>query len=171
VVLHVIGERCLCIPFEFYHDFVIEERHGFNKKTVKVFLLDEIKTFCLSMFIGNIFLVLVIWVIHWGGKTFYFWLWGLTMAFSFVMLTVYPNFIAPLFNKFEDLKNQSLKEKIETLVRRYIFFFLIHTFQPMHSTSFVIRQCEMIHSTFCLSRKHFDSFELSLFRLVPLIIH
>ncbi|XP_053991480.1 uncharacterized protein LOC128883297 [Hylaeus volcanicus] len=115
VFLYVIGERCLCILFEFYHDFVIEDRHGFNKKTVKVFLLDEIKTFFISMSIGNIFLVLVIWVIHWGGKTFYFWLWGLTMAFSFVMLTVYPNFIAPLFNKFEDLKNQSLKAKIETL--------------------------------------------------------
>eukprot|EP01068_Selenidium_serpulae_P007847 Selendium_serpulae@DN4818_c0_g1_i1.p1 len=103
------------VPVSLYFDFVIEERHGFNKKTLKLFFMDEIKTFIISCVIGGPTLCAIIAIIKWGGSRFYLYLWSFSILLIIVMMIIYPNFIAPLFNKYEALKDTELKTKIETL--------------------------------------------------------
>jgi len=103
------------IFFEIYGIFVIEEKHGFNKMTPMLFVSDQIKTTALTLVIGFPVVCGVIWLIKWGGKQFYVWLWGATMVFTIAMSMLYPNLIAPLFNKFEPLNNEELRKKIEDL--------------------------------------------------------
>lgn len=65
--------KVLSLPFELYFDFIIEARHGFNKKTLKLFIIDEIKTFLLGVLIGSPILCIIIYVIRFGGRIFYIW--------------------------------------------------------------------------------------------------
>lgn len=103
------------IPFSLYFDFVIEERHGFNKKTLFLFFKDKIISIFVQIVLGGPLICAVIALVKWGGETFYFYLWLFTVFISFLMMLIYPNLIAPLFNKFEALKDEELKHKIENL--------------------------------------------------------
>eukprot|EP00923_Selenidium_pygospionis_P060865 GHVN01106929.1.p1 GENE.GHVN01106929.1~~GHVN01106929.1.p1 ORF type:complete len:479 (-),score=50.51 GHVN01106929.1:124-1560(-) len=103
------------IPTSLYLDFVIEERHGFNKKTYSLFFKDWAKEFVLSCVLGGPILCGVMWIINWGGKNFYIYLWVFVVLTALVMMILYPNLIAPLFNKYEHLKNKKLANKIEKL--------------------------------------------------------
>eukprot|EP01067_Filipodium_phascolosomae_P000468 Filipodium_phascolosomae@DN1369_c0_g1_i1.p1 len=113
--LQTIFGKATSWPFRLYYDFVIEDRHGFNKKTVKLFWLDELKSFLISMLLGPPILAGLIWVIRWGGKHFYFYVWAFSMTIGFAMMYIYPNYIQPLFNKLEPVKDEELKEKIHKL--------------------------------------------------------
>lgn len=103
----------LNIPFSVYDTFVIEEKFGFNKTTVKTFVLDKIKGWLVGGVIGGLLLALVIWIF---GKTgSYFWLlaWAVISAFSVFMAMFYSNLIVPLFNKQTPLEAGELRTAIE----------------------------------------------------------
>jgi len=109
------------IPFSLYRTFVIEEKHGFNKMTMKLYITDKIKGYVLTTVLGGLFLGAVIWVIRWGGELFYLYAWLFSTAVMLFMMTIYPVLIAPLFNKYEALPEGSLKSKIEDLAARVKF--------------------------------------------------
>ncbi|UVC54754.1 metalloprotease [Theileria orientalis] len=109
------------LPFSLYSDFVLEEKHGFNKKTYKLFLKDLLITLSLEVGLGGPFLAAVIFLVNWGGELFYFYVFGFIVVFNFIMIVIYPELIAPLFNKFEPLHDQELKEDIETLAKKLKF--------------------------------------------------
>jgi len=117
----------ISIPFILYSNFVIEEKFGFNKLTLSLFIIDTLKSIGLSIVIGAPVLSAVLFVIDWGGEDFWFYVWLLVFAVSLLMLTIYPTLIAPLFNKFEPLKDEGregeLKEKIVLLAERVKFPF------------------------------------------------
>eukprot|EP00922_Rhytidocystis_sp_ex-Travisia-forbesii_P063191 GHVS01094047.1.p1 GENE.GHVS01094047.1~~GHVS01094047.1.p1 ORF type:complete len:432 (+),score=56.92 GHVS01094047.1:45-1340(+) len=115
VALCMVESEIVRLPFSLYYDFVIEEKHGFNKKTLGLFCLDTLKTWLLTSLLGTPILFVTIWIVYWGGRSFYIWLWCVSVVVSGLLMIIYPNLIAPLFNKFENLKDEQLKTKIEQL--------------------------------------------------------
>jgi STE24 endopeptidase len=109
------------VPFSLYSQFVIEEKFGFNRMTVGLFFVDEMKSVVLSAVIGFP-LLLGLFALIKAAPSFW-WVWGfvLVTAFQLVMTVLYPVVIAPLFNKFTPLEEGSLKEKLESLAGRLSF--------------------------------------------------
>lgn len=100
------------LPYSIYSTFVIEEKYGFNKTTVKTFIIDRLKGLLLSLLIGAPILALILWLL--GELGWYAWLyaWGAVTLFTLIMQYIYPVFIMPLFNKFSPLKEGELRTKI-----------------------------------------------------------
>jgi STE24 endopeptidase len=106
------------LPLALYRTFVVEARFGFNRMTLKLFLADLAKQALLSAALGVPLLVLVLWLMARMGELWWIWVWLAWTGFNLLMLLVYPSFIAPLFNKFSPLADQSLAARIEALLAR-----------------------------------------------------
>lgn len=103
------------VPFSVYYTFVLEERHGFNKQTVGFFIKDKIKVFLVSQVIMLPLISALVYIVKIGGKYFFIYLWLFAMIMTFVFMTIYPNCIAPLFDKYTPLPEGDLKNRIEKL--------------------------------------------------------
>jgi STE24 endopeptidase len=108
----------LDLPFSLYQTFVIEERYGFNQTSLKTWLLDLLKTTLLVVTIGVPLLAAILWLMNEAGDKWWIYAWLLWMGFSLVMIWAYPAFIAPIFNKFSQLEDSSLRARIEALLQR-----------------------------------------------------
>lgn len=108
----------ISIPFDYYHQFVIEERFGFNKMTPRLFFSDLVKSTLIGLLIGLPLIWILLIVMSQLGDFWWFYAWILWCAFQFLMLFIYPTFIAPLFNKFQPLEDDALKARIESLMQR-----------------------------------------------------
>ena len=104
------------LPFAYYQTFVLEEKYGFNRSSLRTWIGDHIKSALLSLVLFALILSLVLWMIHLSPR--FWWLWGffLLSAIQILLTVLYPILIAPLFNKFQPLQDQSLAEKITRLV-------------------------------------------------------
>jgi len=108
----------ISIPFSCYNTFIIEEKYGFNKTTVKTFVLDKIKGYLLTLIIGGVLLFGAIYIVSLLENGFWVWLW---VSLSFILLLVnmfYADLIVPIFNKLTPLENGSLREKIESYTNK-----------------------------------------------------
>jgi STE24 endopeptidase len=117
LVLFILSDF-ISIPFSCYSTFVIEEKYGFNKTTVKTFVLDKIKGYLLTLIVGGILLFGAIYIVSLLENSFWFWLW---LSLSFIMLIVnmfYADLIVPIFNKLTPLEAGSLREKIESYTKK-----------------------------------------------------
>lgn len=108
----MIGSDILTTPFSYYSTFVIEQRFGFNKTTLKIFILDKIKGWFMMAFIGGIILALIIWFYQSTGTYFWLYAWALVAVFTLFMNMFYSKLIVPLFNKQTPLEAGSLRDKI-----------------------------------------------------------
>jgi STE24 endopeptidase len=106
----------LDLPFSLYHTFVVEERFGFNRSTIGVFIGDLLKQGTLLFVIGGPLIALALWIMEASGGLWWLYVWAVWMAFSLIMFWAYPAVIAPLFNKFSPLDNEALKQRIQTLM-------------------------------------------------------
>jgi STE24 endopeptidase len=102
----------ITIPFAYYKTFVIEEKFGFNKTTIKTFILDKIKGWLMLAIIGGGILALIIWFYEATGNHFWLYAWALVTLFSVVMNMFYSKLIVPLFNKQTPLEEGELRSKI-----------------------------------------------------------
>jgi len=109
------------IPFSIYRDFVLEERFGFNKKTWKIFVTDQLKTIALGIIIGFPVLAAIIRLVEFGGEFFWIYLFLFTLTMTLILTTIYPVVIAPLFNKYKDLDDGELKTAIYELAKKQSF--------------------------------------------------
>ena len=102
------------LPFEWYHQFRLEERFGFNKSTVKLWLTDKVKGMVIGAAIGVPMFAFLVWLV---GTTQFWWLWGFAsfLVFQLMMVVIYPMFIMPLFNKFEELPEGDLRSRLMAL--------------------------------------------------------
>lgn len=116
IVLDVIG-----IPFQWYSTFVIEEKYGFNKTTVKTFILDKLKGYALGAIIGGALLSVLLYLIQTIGPNF--WIWFGLIAASFILLVnmFYTSLFLPLFNKLTPLGDGDLKKSIEAFAKKVNF--------------------------------------------------
>jgi STE24 endopeptidase len=111
VILSVID-----LPLSWYRTFRIEARFGFNQMTLALFASDIVKQAVVGAVIGAPLLLIVLWLMNEMGANWWLYVWLLWVAFSVVMLVVYPTFIAPLFNKFSPMQEGDLKRRIEALL-------------------------------------------------------
>jgi STE24 endopeptidase len=105
----------LSLPVGIYSTFVLEERFGFNKTTPRLYVIDKIKGFVLTLLIGVPFLFVVLWLMDAAGAYWWLWVFLFIMAFQLLMVVLYPSLIAPLFNKFEPLPESELRRRILAL--------------------------------------------------------
>jgi STE24 endopeptidase len=113
----VIG-GLLDLPFELYSTFRIEHRFGFNRMTWKLWLADLAKGLLVGVLIGLPIAALILWIMGATGTLWWLWAWGAWMGFNLLMLVLYPTVIAPLFNRFEPLADESLKARVQALMAR-----------------------------------------------------
>jgi STE24 endopeptidase len=100
-------------PFSVYATFVIEERFGFNKTTVKTFIFDKLKGLVLAALIGGGLLALIVWIYGATGPWFWLIAWGVISFFTVFITLFYSNIIVPLFNKQTPLEEGELRDAIE----------------------------------------------------------
>jgi STE24 endopeptidase len=108
-------------PFSVYDTFVIEEKFGFNKTTVKTFVLDKIKGWLLSVLIGGILAYLILWFYYKTTDMFWIYAWALTSVVTIFMAMFYSNIIVPLFNKQVPLEDGDLKTAISEFAAKVGF--------------------------------------------------
>ncbi|MEX2595917.1 MAG: M48 family metallopeptidase [Salibacteraceae bacterium] len=108
-----LGSSIISLPFSIYSTFVIEERFGFNKTTVKTFILDMLKGAGLSLLIGVPLGALIIWLFYALGDHFWWVAWLVISGFSVFMTMFAATWIMPLFNKFTPLEKGELRSAIE----------------------------------------------------------
>ncbi|HEX8957565.1 MAG TPA: M48 family metallopeptidase [Burkholderiaceae bacterium] len=109
------------LPFDYYRQFSLEGRFGFNKMKPALFFIDLAKSTLVSAVIGLPLLWVVLSLMEQAGSLWWFYTWLVFSAFSIVMQVLYPTLIAPLFNKFVPLDDASLKERITKLMDRVGF--------------------------------------------------
>jgi len=106
------------IPASLYSTFVIEEKFGFNKLTLKVFFMDILKGALLSIVIGIPLILLVLWLMESAGDLWWLYAWIALTLFSIVMLRAYPKLISPIFNKFEPLEEGEVLDRVKNLLSK-----------------------------------------------------
>ena len=106
------------LPATLYQTFVLEQRFGFNQMTLRLWLSDLFKSVLLGALIGLPIAAAILWLMGAAGTLWWLWAWGLWMGFNLLLMVVYPTFIAPLFNKFQPLEDESLKARVTALMQR-----------------------------------------------------
>ncbi len=108
----------LDIPFSLYSTFVIEKKYGFSTITLKLWLADLIKSLLISAILMGILLGAMLALIRYAEYSWWFWVWLVFSGFQFLMVWLYPVLIAPLFNKYEPVQDEALKESIIALMTK-----------------------------------------------------
>jgi len=106
------------LPLDWYSTFRIEQRFGFNRMTLRLWLADLFKGATVGALIGLPLAALVLWIMAATGGLWWLWAWGAWVAFNLALLVLYPTVIAPLFNKFEPLPDEALKTRVQALMQR-----------------------------------------------------
>ncbi len=106
------------LPFSWWQTFRIEERFGFNRMTIALWLADLAKGIAVAVALGVPLLVLVLWLMGAAGAAWWLWVWGAWMAFQLLVLVLYPTLIAPLFNKFTPMGEGPARARVEALLAR-----------------------------------------------------
>lgn len=114
-------------PFSLYGTFVIEEKFGFNKTTLKTFILDKFKGWILSAILGGGILSLIIWLYLATNEWFWILAWSAVSLFMIFMAMFYSNLIVPLFNKQKPLEEGELKQAIQAFCNK-VNFKLVNVF-------------------------------------------
>ncbi len=108
----------ITLPLGWYATFRIEERFGFNKMTLSLWLGDLLKGTLVGALVGLPIAALVLWLMGAAGPVWWLWAWGAWMVFNLLALVLYPTVIAPMFNKFEPLADETLKARVNALMQR-----------------------------------------------------
>jgi len=109
------------LPFDYYKQFVLEEKFGFNKMTLRLFIVDMVKGALLGAAIGLPLIWVILTLMAKAGDLWWLYAWLVWIGFQLLMLVLYPTLIAPLFNKFTPLTDDSLRARIENLMSRVGF--------------------------------------------------
>jgi len=113
-----LGEMLAGLPFDYYHSFVIEERYGFNTKTIKIWISDLVKGLLVMIVLGGFLLSALLLMLKYLGENWWIWAWAVFLCFQLLMTVLYPTIIAPLFNAFTPLEAGDLKIGIKRLAQR-----------------------------------------------------
>lgn len=119
-VLFIISD-VVNLPFAIYSTFVIEERFGFNKTTVRTFIIDKLKGYLLLLIIGGLLGYALLWIVNELGA--FFWVYALILITAFILFMnlFYTSLILPLFNKLTPLADGELKDKINAYAKNVSF--------------------------------------------------
>lgn len=110
--------QLLDIPFDLYSTFVIEDRYGFNTRTMRLWFIDWIKGLALSGILGGILIFFLLALVYYFESAWWILAWIVISLFELVIMWLYPVLIAPLFNKFEPIPDKELEKSIASLMGR-----------------------------------------------------
>lgn len=119
-ILFIISDF-LNLPFSLYSTFVIEEKYGFNKTTVQTFLIDKLKGYGLTIVLGSLVMVPVLYFFNTYGSNAWWIAWGLITAFIIAVQPLFVHVIAPMFNTFTPLEEGKLRTSIEDFANQVNF--------------------------------------------------
>ena len=114
----VVISGVIDLPLSWYQTFVLEQRFGFNKMTLGLWLADLLKSSLIGALIGLPIAALILWMMAATGSLWWLWAWLFWMGFNLLLLVIYPTLIAPLFNKFAPLEDETLKARVTALMQR-----------------------------------------------------
>ena len=118
IVIALLLSSILEAPFNIYSTFAIEGRFGFNHMTFRLYLMDALKNLLVGAILGLPLLAGVLWLMGRMGEHWWLYVWGVWVLFNLLILFIYPAFIAPLFNKFSPLADETTRARIEALLKR-----------------------------------------------------
>lgn len=118
ILIIMILSSLIELPLGLYKTFVVDEKFGFNKMTISLFISDLFKQSIVSLIIVIPVIYIALWIFGNLGESWWIWLWVFFSIFNVVMLAVYPLYIAPIFNKFNPMVDKELKSKIEILLKK-----------------------------------------------------
>lgn len=121
VLSFVVISQILSLPTSLYHTFVLEEKFGFNKSSAKLWITDKIKSLFLTFVLTPPILAGFLAIVQKTGNQFFYYLWVFVAGLQVVMITIYPIFILPLFNKLSPLEEGELKSSVEDLAKKLKF--------------------------------------------------
>jgi STE24 endopeptidase len=104
------------LPFSLYDTFVLEKKYGFSTITWKIWITDLVKSLIVSAILMSIMISAFMAFVSYLPKSWWFWAWVFFTLFEIILLWLYPVLIAPLFNKYEPIQDELLKEKITALL-------------------------------------------------------
>ena len=113
LLLQLVG-----LPFSLWRTFRIEARFGFNRVSPRLYAVDLIKQLLLTMLLGGPLLLATLVLMERAGTRWWLWVWLIWLGWTVVLTWAAPKFIAPLFNRFSPLTDESLKKRVETLLER-----------------------------------------------------
>lgn len=108
-------------PFDWYAQFRLEQKFGFNTTTPKIWWSDRLKGLLLALVLGYPLLVLILKIVQWTGLWWWLWAWGTVLTFQLLMSVLAPVLILPLFNQFTPLPEGGLRERLLELAKRTQF--------------------------------------------------
>ena len=111
----------MALPFDLYDTFVVEQKYGFNRQTIKSFFSDLLKQSLLGGIIGGILISVFLWMYLLAGNLFWLYAWIAFSAFSVFMAMFYSTLIVPIFNKQTPLEPGELREAIESFAKKTNF--------------------------------------------------
>ena len=106
------------LPFSLWRTFRIEARFGFNRVSPQLYAVDLLKQFLLTVLLGGPLLLATLTLMERAGAGWWVWAWLIWLAWTLGLTWAAPRFIAPLFNRFSPLTDESLKKRVETLLER-----------------------------------------------------
>lgn len=106
------------LPFDWVSTFRIEQRFGFNRMTPAMFFGDLAKGTAVAVAVGLPLAALVLWIMGASGGLWWLWAWGAWVGFNLLLLVLYPTVIAPLFNSFKPLADETLAARVQALMQR-----------------------------------------------------
>ena len=118
LVAFVLVGSLIELPVAWYQTFVIEQGFGFNKMSPRLWLVDLLKSALVGALIGIPIVAVILWLMAAAGPSWWFWAWAVWMGFNLLLLMIYPALIAPWFNKFKPLEDESLKSRVNALMQR-----------------------------------------------------
>jgi len=116
--LLALGSTLVGLPFEIYSTFGIEKRYGFSTITPRLWLIDQLKSLAISAALLGPLAAAFLALLRFAPANWWFWTWILFAAFQLLLIWLYPALIAPLFNRFEPVKDEGLRAAIESLAAR-----------------------------------------------------
>lgn len=116
-----LASDLLNTPFSLYQTFVIEEKFGFNKTTLKTFFFDKLKGYAMALIVGGIVITALLWLIQEMGQNFWIWFWMVISGVIIFISMFYTSVILPLFNKLTPLGEGALRTAIEDYSRKVDF--------------------------------------------------
>jgi STE24 endopeptidase len=106
------------LPFAWWRVFRVEQRFGFNRMSLGLWLADLAKGAAVGAAVGLPLVALVLWLMGAAGAWWWLWAWVAWMGFNLLLLVIYPTVIAPLFNRFEPLRDEAMRERVQALMAR-----------------------------------------------------
>lgn len=118
VGLIALASTAIELPLSLYRTFRIEAKFGFNKMTLRLYLLDLAKAALLAIAFGAPLLALILWLMDVSGGLWWLYAWLAWSLFNLLVLAIYPTLIAPIFNRFSPMRDEVLRGRIERLLER-----------------------------------------------------